>query len=1600
MTHFRTNDVDCQGTSRGRVVLLLALAATCFLGPATEISRNSLHAAELGWRVGTASVDITPVHPIRLTGYGNRRDEATQVAQRIYAKGIAFSSLGPNGQAELPAIWLTFENCGVTTAIHTEVAKRLHDKLGIPSARLNISVTHTHTGPTLKDWAPFIFSEDIPPNHQANIDRYTEKLVDDLVAVATQAVSAQQPATLVWGTGKVSFARNRRLLNEGKWQNFGEQSGGPVDHSLPLLVAKNANGELLACVATYACHCTTLAADFNQIAGDWAGSAQMAIEKMFPDCTAIINIGCGADANPHPRGSELSICDQQGEQVALEVQRLLGTKLTELRSPLVCQAEWIDLPFERARTREDWELLAKEEGAAGYHARSFLKRLGAAEELPTKLPYPISVWTFADDLAMVFLGGEVVVDYALRLRELFDPSRLWVVAYTNDVPCYIPSARILREGGYEADSSMYFYARPQRLAPECEDYLVDTVQRLMPHAFYGEKLRTDFPGPKSAQETCDSIRLPEGFRAKIAAAEPLIEDPVAIDWGPDGSLYVVEMRDYPNGLTWFQQGDPIGVPGGRVKLLRDTDGDGVYDKSTVFADELSFPCGIKFWRKGVLVSSAPSIWYLEDTNGDDVADTKTSFFSGFTGGNPQHRANGMAWGLDNWLYVANGEAVGTIRADATGNAVEINGRDMSIRPDEGDLQTESGRTQYGRCRDDFNSWFGGNNCDPLWHYVLDDRYLRRNPHFIPPSVRRDVPEVPGAGPVFPASRTLARFNDFYAADRFTSACSPEVYRDTRLASLLGEDATHVFVCEPVHNLVHREVLQPEGVTFRSRRAETEQSSEFLASTDNWCRPVAARTGPDGAIWVVDMYRQVLEHPEWIPWLWQRKLDLRAGTQQGRIYRIFNTSTEPGSGTKSEMPKLDQLTPSELVQRLAHPNGWQRDMAQQMLLWSKDASIAPELAQLATKSPIALGRLHALYTLEGLQKLSDEVLMTAFRDPHPGVRKHALRLADRRLREGQTFLKEVIRLKDDRDPDLRMQVAYTLGESSNPEAGKALANLAEQSVEDPYMTAAVMSSLHRDNIRSFTAVWTNSPKSSDELSSHILDVAVGLRDKESIALLVKQQLDRSEAEAPSGRFAAATRLAAALDDDELMASLDGSLRQRLSARIAAAVRTIIISSQFPGNERIAKTVDDEVMLLAAVKLVGSARSSDESDADALGSLIAPTVSPAVQLAAIDAIAARFPSQLASITLRDWSAHGPAIRRGILDAIQENEIAIAPFLDAIESGAVPKGQLDARVRQWLMTSDDPAVKTRAEHIFGKSSSSELDSVIAKYVEAASNSGNPQIGKEVFAKRCATCHRMNELGHIVGPDLATLTDRSPQALVTAVLDPNRALEARFIEYVASADDGRQVTGIIKEETSTSVTLLGPDGKEEVLSRNGIEALQSNGRSLMPEGLEKDISPSECADLIAFVRATAVPPKQFPGNQPELAHVRDDGSIRLLALNAKIFGPTLVFEDKYRNLGHWQSADDYAVWMINVPEAGTYHVHLDYACDDASQGGRYTITVQDQTVGGTVRGTGSWDTYSDCWSGTLILPEGYAELIMRSDGPIPHALIDLRQIVLAPDE
>ena len=949
--------------------------------------------------------------------------------------------------------------------------------------------------------------------------------------------------------------------------------------------------------------------------------------------------------------------------------------------------------------------------------------------------------------------------------------------------------------------------------------------------------KADEPPPLSPSEALASLRLKAGMKVELVASEPLIESPVAIDFGTDGKLWVCEMRDYPTGI------DGHWKPGGVIKVLEDRDGDGRYETATSFLEGLPFPTGVMAWRKGALVCAAPEILYAEDTDGDGKADRRQVLFRGFATENYQARVNGLSYGLDNWVYGANGLIGGMIRGTATGRDVNIGGRDFRIQPDSGLMEPASGLTQQGRVRDDWGEQFGGNNSIWIQHYPLPDHYVRRNPRVAAPAPAVYVPRDPENQRVYPASRTLERFNQPQSANHVTSACSPLIYRDTLLGPTYAGNA---FICEPVHNLVHREVLSSDGVTFAGHRAADERTSEFLASTDNWFRPVQVRTGPDGALWVVDMYRYVIEHPRWISPERLAALDVRGGADKGRIYRVFPENNPPRA-----VPNLDRLATAELARALDSPERHaprQRPAPPGPPRRSRGRAGARDAGaeQHAGRDPDA-----GPCTLDGLGALTPELVRAALADPHPGVRRQAIRLAEPWLGNDGALGPALLALRNDPDAPVRFQLALSLGQWNDPRAGAALGDLAVRDAADPWIRAAVLSSATHQAAAILAAVVAPEANATARLAL--------------VAPLIATLTASDDARALETAVAAVTRPEA-----------DGTVAPwRLSALAGLLEAKPALASA--GDARFQKAFAT-ARSLAGDRQANAGRSRGRRWTPRTRCIPARRRHRPARPAPRPAVAHRGPAQRGG---RAGAAPGSVGHRGAAGGLAAPRAcaprdgarcpARAPGLGrgAARGGgarrrrpgdhrrgapatARPAGKQGPHDPRRRALRDPPAPRP------GRRSSTA-------YRPALSTPGDPTRGQAVFGRLCAACHKLGGQGYEIGPDLAALTDRSPEALLTAILDPNREVDARYVSYSVARKDGRVASGMIAAETASAVTLKREQGQTDLILRDEIDELTSAGRSLMPEGLENDLKPADLADLIAYLVPAAERPKVVAGNHPE---------------------------------------------------------------------------------------------------------------------------------------
>ncbi|RMG35212.1 MAG: alpha/beta fold hydrolase [Planctomycetota bacterium] len=995
--------------------------------------------------------------------------------------------------------------------------------------------------------------------------------------------------------------------------------------------------------------------------------------------------------------------------------------------------------------------------------------------------------------------------------------------------------------------------------------------------FSGELPR--FPA-LSPQRALGSFRLVEGFEIQLAASEPLVTDPVAMSFDADGRLYVVEMRDYSE-----QEHERLG----RIRLLEDTNGDGRFDKATVFAQRLSWPTAIICYDGGVFVGAPPDIHYMKDTDGDGRADVDTVVWTGFGRSNVQGLMNSFRWGLDNRIYGATSSSGAQVRrvaesllpvaADsaspsrakpaATGSPttpIVLRGRDFSFDPRTLDFRPESGGGQHGMSFDDWGRRYVCSNSDHAQFIVYDDRYIARNPYLAAPSPRVRIAVDGGQAPVFRISpvepwrvvRTRLRVAGIVrgpvegggrAAGYFTGSTGIQIYRgDAFPADCRGQ----LFVADVGSNIVHRKRVEFVDVVPRAVRID--RNREFLASTDTWFRPVQLENGPDGGLYVLDMYREVIEHPKSLPPQIKRHLDLTSGRDRGRIYRIVPSGFRP-----ARTPQLTALSSEELVGLLSHRNAWHRETAARLLYERQDRSIVPLLEKTAVAGVAsapslkgaaerrddcrALGRLHALYVLAGLDALRLPIVTRALNDPHPRVREHAVRLAERfagRVSEEdgptvEAFRKALIDRAADPDPRVRMQFGFSIGAFPVAWRIEPLAALLERDAGSVWIRTAALSSLSGG---------------ADQVARRLAGRPAFVRSsggRAALLQLVRQLARRGRPQDIEALQDVWKRIA---DQDALFAAQVASEAAGRRPQVLESLRRGELAGVF---DRVVRAVlrgaesSDAGEAAAAIELL---RLVGEREAlPRILAALAPTRPPQVQRAAWKALSAFRSPEVATALIERWSELTPSARGQVERLMQSRPAWAIAFLDAVLAGRIRTAEINVRDWRALERSSNAAVAERVRKLLETQQTSPRAEVVRRYRAALTVDGDPIRGRAVFRRVCAACHRFFGEGTPIGPDLQTLQNRGPETILVNVFDPNREVNPQYQNYLAITADGRTISGVITEETATGITLTRAGGETHRVLRAELESLTATGQSLMPEGLEKQLTVRDFADLLAYL-------------------------------------------------------------------------------------------------------------------------------------------------------
>jgi putative membrane-bound dehydrogenase-like protein len=949
------------------------------------------------------------------------------------------------------------------------------------------------------------------------------------------------------------------------------------------------------------------------------------------------------------------------------------------------------------------------------------------------------------------------------------------------------------------------------------------------------------------------------FKLELVAVEPLVFDPVDMEFDENGDAYVLEMPGYP--LEDEQS---------RLILLEDENGDGSFDKRTVFADGLNLASSFLPYRGGFLVAAPPHLLFIKDTDGDQQADQRDILMDGFSEGNLQHNYNGLTYGLDDWIYCANG---GNSGAPFFVSQPE---QKMDIRNDDFRFNLAASKMErIGRSSGGFelavDHWgriFETHNLYHVSHLVFESRYIAG----IPVSARHSLSKIYDheenlLSRLYPIGEQETRVNHPEQSGYFSGSCGITFYGGGAFPEGFNDN---LFVADVVLNLVHLDVLSPDGSSFKTSRKRDQV--EFLASTDRSFRPVNMTTGPDGALYLMDMYREVIEHPEWIPDDMEAKMDLNAGKDKGRIYRIVPRKNWQAPAALA----FEAADEASLVQALTNPNQWTRLTAHRLLMEKANESSVPLLEKMLAENNHPYAQLHGLWILDGLGNLNDDALLKGLHHPHGGVRENALKMAEKRFHQNPALAQTALELT--RDPNDRVSMQAWLSLSTLDEKQFA--------VHQPAMAEALVQRLSSRK----TDQWAQMAMSSSFASAPVSLVQLLLTDprvqfnagaqeiNQTMARLIgqEQNMDQSEellvllqSRAPSIQISLIEALAegwtrtsrtvlgskglAALRQMEssqqapvALFKATAKLREDLGLPVSSRISAMIAHAR----EGVFSPSESTAERLSQLQLIGL--DEFENRAGILYRMLDNREPLDLQREALQQLWQANDPSIGPELLKLWPDLGPEARKYTGNILLYKSSNHGLLLSAIETGKINLGELnlDLERRRVLLWAEDEAIKQRAEALFSDSGVVQRKEALASMRPALELNGNIQAGERHFVSLCISCHQYGELGVDVGPVLTEINRKSKESLLHDMLDPNAAADTRYLNHQVKTTNGTIYSGIIAEESDTEVVIKMIGGEEKTIAKADIDKLSSMGLSMMPEGLEKGLSTQDMADLLAFLQ------------------------------------------------------------------------------------------------------------------------------------------------------
>lgn len=995
---------------------------------------------------------------------------------------------------------------------------------------------------------------------------------------------------------------------------------------------------------------------------------------------------------------------------------------------------------------------------------------------------------------------------------------------------------------------------------------------------------TKMQKPLSPEESIKHYVTPENFHLELAISEPQFQGkPIAMNWDERGRLWVCETIDYPNELMPPEQGRD------RIRICEDTNGDGVMDKTTVFAEKLSIPTSLEFCRGGVVVQAGVETIYLKDTDGDDKADVREVLITGWAMGDTHGGVSNFIYGLDNRYWAMQGYndsypqyATGKHRGFRQGPfnfTVAAEGKDKAKVTDVEFVRSTTNNSWGLGISEEGLIFASTANRAPSFFVPIPNRYYERVKGWTPSLMADQIADTH----LFKAITDKVRQVDQHGG--YTAGAGHALYTARTYPKAWWNRVA--FVCEPTGHLVGTFILNREGATFRDT-----SPFNLTASDDDWAAPIMAEVGPDGHVWILDWYNFIVQHNPTPQGFKTGKgnayeSDLR-DKKLGRVYRLVYDGKDGLPGA-DKAPKLDASKPATLIAALSHSNRLWRRHAQRLLVERGNADVTPALVKLIADPALDetgnnVGAIHALWTLKGigaLDKASGDAFIAAvaaLKHKSPGVRRNAALVLPSASESAAAIVAAGL-LKDE-DKQVQIGALMALADQpSDPAAGKSLAEASKNTdfMSDKYLQEGLIcaAAMQADN---FLAALLVAQTGSDAKTAPLSDAeALSIRViAEHLARsdMKADGLERLLASLSGGNSSVASAVIEGLaagwpktSQIKLTESSEATLEKLIGTMSTQSRGSLVRLAKLWGSERLAKyaseiaasmiatiedsSADSKKRIAAAGDLISLDPSSEASIAKLIGS-ITPQMPPAVATGIVRALSESTASNVSSSLLEAWPSLTPTLRGDVISVLMKRPKTTQDMLASIKEGTIAIADLSLDQRQSLRSHPDKEVRAAAEKLLAASGglvSADRQKVLDTYMPTTHATGDAKTGKALFVKNCANCHKHSGEGNEIGPDLTGMAVHPKEELLVHILDPNRSVEGNFRRYTVLTADGLVLSGMLAAESNSAVELIDAEAKRHSIARDDIERITSTNKSLMPEGFEQQLKPDDMTNLLEFL-------------------------------------------------------------------------------------------------------------------------------------------------------